>query len=114
MKYFYLLHFVFVRVNHRGIAMSRALGDFRYKLNVEKGPCEQMIIPKPDVTIIERNLREDEFIVLACDGIFDIMSNSQLTTWIRCGLNKTQPLALPLICNDVIDRCLRLVRTRTF
>lgn len=61
------------------LAVSRALGDYEYKANSERGPCEQLVSPEPEVTALEKSDR-DEFAVLACDGVWDVMSNEEVTT----------------------------------
>ncbi|ODN01649.1 Protein phosphatase 1A [Orchesella cincta] len=91
------------RVNGR-LAMSRAMGDFEYKTNRSKSPCSQVVIPKPDVTVLERNREADEFMLLACDGIWDVMTNSELVTFVRNQMSKTKDLKL--ICNRLLDHCL--------
>ena len=64
------------RVNG-SLAVSRALGDYEYK-NVEgRGPCEQLVSPEPEIYVRQRS-DKDEFIVLACEGIWDVMCNSDL------------------------------------
>lgn len=90
------------RVNG-SLAVSRALGDFEYK-NVEgMGPCEQLVSPEPEIFAEERD-PADEFLVLACDGIWDVMSNEDLCDFIR---NRLQIVtSLESICNQVIDTCL--------
>jgi len=37
------------RVNG-SLAVSRALGDFEYKNNLQMGPCEQLVSPEPEVS----------------------------------------------------------------
>jgi protein phosphatase 2C family protein 2/3 len=50
------------------LALSRALGDFEYKKNPELSPEAQIITANPD--IITHDLTDDdEFIVIACDGM---------------------------------------------
>ena len=90
------------RVNG-SLAVSRALGDFEYK-NVEgMGPCEQLVSPEPEIFVEERD-PADEFLVLACDGIWDVMTNDELCDFVR---NRLQVVAsLEAICNQVIDTCL--------
>ena len=86
------------RVNG-SLAVSRALGDFEYK-NVEgKGPCEQLVSPEPEIFVEERN-KEDQFLVLACDGIWDVMSNEELADFIHSRLRLTNDLTQ--VCNQVI------------
>lgn len=90
------------RVNG-SLAVSRALGDFEYK-NVEgKGPCEQLVSPEPEIFAEERT-EKDEFLVLACDGVWDVMSNEDLCEFVRNRMQLTDDLSN--ICNQVADTCL--------
>jgi len=91
------------RVNG-SLAVSRALGDYEYK-NVEgKGPCEQLVSPEPEISVEPRDGVRDEFMVLACDGVWDVMTNEDLIEFIRSRLRVTNDLSS--ICNQVIDTCL--------
>ena len=58
------------RVND--LAVSRAFGDFSYKLNADLGPDQQLVSCMPDVKIVQRD-EKDNFLILACDGIWDVM-----------------------------------------
>mmetsp|Transcript_112273 Transcript_112273/g.220105 ORF Transcript_112273/g.220105 Transcript_112273/m.220105 type:complete len:379 (+) Transcript_112273:88-1224(+) len=69
------------RVNGE-LAMSRALGDFRYKRNQDLQAHEFPVICYPDVAVHRRSGKKDEVLVLACDGVFDVMSNSEVTDYI--------------------------------
>ncbi|CAG2242518.1 PP2CB [Mytilus edulis] len=91
------------RVNG-SLAVSRALGDFEYKNVQGMGPCEQLVSPEPEIFMEDRNQQEDEFIVLACDGIWDVMSNDELCDFVRSRMRLTS--SLELICNQVVDTCL--------
>jgi len=91
------------RVNG-SLAVSRALGDFEYKNVPGRGPCEQLVSPEPDVYLESRDLENDEFFVLACDGIWDVMTNEELCDFIRDRMRLTDDLEA--ICNYVIDSCL--------
>ena len=51
------------------LALSRALGDFKYKKNKSLIPEKQIITANPEVTVHDIT-DEDEFLVLACDGTF--------------------------------------------
>jgi len=96
------------RVNG-SLAVSRALGDYEYK-NVEgKGQCEQLVSPEPEISVEPRDDKLDEFLVLACDGIWDVMTNEDLVEFIRSRLQVTHNLES--ICNQVIDTCLYKVST---
>jgi len=91
------------RVNG-SLAVSRALGDYEYKQVEGKGPCEQLVSPEPEIYVEERDNERDEFLVLACDGVWDVMTNDELTDFIRSRLEITDNLES--ICNQVIDTCL--------
>ncbi|KAM9425386.1 protein phosphatase 1bb isoform 2-T3 [Pholidichthys leucotaenia] len=90
------------RVNG-SLAVSRALGDYDYKCVDGKGPTEQLVSPEPEVCVLER-VDGDEFIVLACDGIWDVMSNEELCEFVRSRLLVCDDLEK--VCNSVVDTCL--------
>lgn len=96
------------RVNG-SLAVSRALGDFDYKRVSHLPPVEQLVSPEPEVTIIERS-PSDEFLVLACDGIYDVMANEDVCKYILHKMKLTNDL--PGICCDLLDLCLNKVRER--
>lgn len=50
--------------------MTRSIGDFAYKSDKLKSYDQQLVICKPDVTVINRS-SQDDFIVMGCDGIWD-------------------------------------------
>lgn len=66
----------FDRVNGE-LAMSRAIGDFRYKHRTELEIHEHLVICLPDISIQER-AKDDETLVLACDGVWDVISNEEV------------------------------------
>ncbi|KAL2102225.1 hypothetical protein ACEWY4_001393 [Coilia grayii] len=91
------------RVNG-SLAVSRALGDYDYKCVDGKGPTEQLVSPEPEVFEIARSTEEDEFVVLACDGIWDVMSNEELCEFVHSRLEVCEDLEK--VCNTVVDTCL--------
>jgi protein phosphatase 1B len=64
------------------LAVSRALGDFVYKKRADLEASEQQVSPEPDITIQERT-GEDEFVVLACDGVWDVFTNDECVKYLR-------------------------------
>lgn len=88
------------RVNG-SLAVSRALGDFEYKNVQGKGPCEQLVSPEPEIHMIERIKDKDQMIVLACDGIWDVMSNEELAEYLLDRLRVSS--ALDEICRNCLD-----------
>lgn len=92
----------FGRVNGN-LALSRALGDFTYKRN-SKVPVEEQIITC-DPEIIERQITEDdEFVVIACDGIWDCLTTQQVAGCIRYLISEGKDLGE--ICEIICDHCL--------
>ncbi|XP_011062398.1 PREDICTED: protein phosphatase 1B isoform X2 [Acromyrmex echinatior] len=91
------------RVNG-SLAVSRALGDYEYKNLKDRGPCEQLVSPEPEIFMLDRDDEHDEFLVLACDGIWDVMNNEDLCTFIRSRLQITDDLET--VTNLVVDTCL--------
>lgn len=50
------------------LALSRAIGDFEFKKSPELSPEQQIVTAFPDVTVHEVT-DDDEFLVIACDGM---------------------------------------------
>lgn len=78
------------RVNGN-LALSRALGDFGFKKNYSLGPDAQIITANPDVTCHEIT-EDDEFFVLACDGIWDCLSSQEVVDFVRYQVSQDKEL----------------------
>lgn len=86
------------RVNG-GLNLSRAIGDHAYKMNKDLKPEEQMISAMPDVKRITLE-EEDEFMVLACDGIWNFMTSEEVVEFVRKRIvDKKEKLSS--ICEEV-------------
>ena len=59
------------------LAMSRALGDFKFKRNTSLAPEQQIVTADPDVSV-HNITEEDEFLVIACDGWYHRLSSCQV------------------------------------
>ncbi|XP_061538351.1 protein phosphatase, Mg2+/Mn2+ dependent, 1Na (putative) [Phycodurus eques] len=90
------------RVNG-SLAVSRALGDFDFKEVDWRPQTEQLVSPEPEVYEVQRAGR-DEFIVLACDGVWDAIGNEELCAFVRSRLQVCDDLRE--ICTQVINLCL--------
>ena len=90
------------RVNGN-LNLSRAIGDLEYKKNVDLQPHEQMITSTPDILWMERS-PDDEFIILGCDGVWDVLSNDDCVHFVRTRLADGK--ALKDICEEIADECL--------
>lgn len=69
------------------LAMSRALGDFRYKSKPNLPDHEQMVICYPDVAVYKRTPSADRVLVLACDGVWDVMDESEAVSHVCDEMN---------------------------
>jgi protein phosphatase 2C family protein 2/3 len=90
------------RVNGN-LALSRAIGDFEFKKNHNLPPEKQIITSDPDITIHDID-DEDEFLVLACDGIWDCLSSQQVVNFVR--LQVAQGKELGEIGEMMCEHCL--------
>lgn len=92
----------FGRVNGN-LALSRAIGDFEFKQNYALDAEHQIVTADPD--IITHTLDgEEEFLVLACDGIWDCLSSQQVIDFVRRAVANGD--ALTKICEDLMVKCL--------
>ncbi|CAJ1954127.1 unnamed protein product [Cylindrotheca closterium] len=111
------------------LAVSRGLGDFRFKNmptvlagNSNKNnsdtedepqpvqtmlPKDQKVSPVPDVIVQNRNPDQDEFIIVACDGIWDVRSNQECVMEVAEMLEEGES-NVGLMAEEVLDRCLEL------
>ncbi|GAB1601087.1 probable protein phosphatase 2C 58 isoform X1 [Argonauta hians] len=93
------------RVNG-GLNLSRAIGDHSYKQSTELPAEQQMITALPDLQTWTLT-KDDEFLVLACDGIWNFMSSQEVVDYVRERLEdpKRNP-NLSSICEEIFDYCL--------
>eukprot|EP00440_Ansanella_granifera_P050964 gb/GFBE01055238.1/.p1 GENE.gb/GFBE01055238.1/~~gb/GFBE01055238.1/.p1 ORF type:complete len:486 (+),score=96.70 gb/GFBE01055238.1/:1-1458(+) len=105
------------RVNGN-LNLSRALGDLEYKKDSSRQPEEQIICSTPDVTFIDRDVDEDEFLVICCDGVWDVKTNQEVVDFLRERLpprgRVVEPRVMEQALEGLLDACvspdLRLTR----
>jgi len=87
--------------------LSRALGDLRYKTNNKLSPDAQIITAYPEVRVVPL-VDQDEFLILACDGIWDCYSNQELIDIVRPKLvqSSREGANISGLCGELCDRCL--------
>jgi protein phosphatase 1G len=85
-----------------GLNLSRALGDFLYKRNADLPPSHQKITAVPEV-VTETIQDEDEFIILGCDGIFELLSSQQVINFVRFRLKSG--MDPKYIVESLLDEC---------
>lgn len=85
------------------INLSRSIGDFEYKRAQDLPPERQMVTAFPELST--EDITEDtDFLVLACDGIWDILSSQECVDLVYQGLAEKK--ALDVVVNSLLDRCL--------
>lgn len=70
------------RVNGN-LALSRGIGDFEFKDAKNLPAEEQAVTALPDVLEHKLDTSSDEFVVLACDGIWDCLTSQQVVDFVR-------------------------------
>ena len=65
------------------IAVARAFGDVDFK-----SPEQCVLTADPDIFSMKLHARQDEFIIVACDGLWDVMSNQEVVTFARAWLQE--------------------------
>ena len=85
--------------------LSRGIGDSEYKGDKKLKPEEQMISNFPDVKI--ENLSGDiDFIVIACDGIWDCKTNQEVCDFFTDKFNKDPDGKISKFIEDLYDEIL--------
>ncbi|KAA3675841.1 protein phosphatase 1G [Paragonimus westermani] len=112
------------RVNG-GLNLSRALGDHSYKQVKSLPLSDQMITPVPDITQFDLIPGSDEFLVIACDGVWNSMTSQEVVSFVydrlhpcsnSTGEEKTEKMSetdpeemackLSKICEELFEHCL--------
>jgi hypothetical protein len=69
----------------------------RYKDREDLPAEQQKVTCNPDVTVCART-PEDEFVVLACDGIWDVASNEEGTAMVQAILDEGEGTVSSSVC----------------
>ena len=82
--------------------LSRSIGDLEYKRNNSLPAKDQMITAFPEVKIEQLGNR-DLFMVLACDGVWDMLTSQECINFVAQRINNK---SLTVIAEETLDRCL--------
>lgn len=82
------------------LAVSRSLGGKELKIGKLKGP----VIPHPQVYKTQL-VKEDEFLLMACDGLFDVFSSQEAINFIKNELQKDTNLNQ--ICEKLVNEAVK-------
>lgn len=85
-----------------GLNLSRALGDFLYKRNSELPPSRQKISAVPEI-VVEKIQEDDEFLLLGCDGIFELLTSQQVVNFVSFRLKGG--MEPRIIVESLLDEC---------
>lgn len=91
------------RINGNGLNLSRSIGDWQYKRRDDLGPEQQVVCSTPEIHV-EPRTPEDEFVVVACDGIWDVKTNEEVCRFIRDAIQRGE--GLERIAEDLLDSCI--------
>lgn len=88
------------RVDGWGLNLSRALGDFHYKAREDLPAEEQKVSCCPEIMSQEIN-GEDEFLLLGCDGVYELHDWQDAIDIVRGGLMVEK--SLTTVVEDLVD-----------
>ena len=75
-------------------------GDHCYKQNKSLSAAEQMISPLPDIKELQLT-QEDEFIIIACDGIWNSLSSQEAVDFVKENMAEHPDRLISTVCEDV-------------
>lgn len=88
------------------LALSRAIGDWCYKDAHNMKPEEQAVTCSPDILEHPRNFTKDEFIIIACDGIWDCKTNGACVEFLQERITpKIGPKEICVPLENLLDHC---------
>lgn len=82
--------------------LSRSLGDLEFKQNKKLTPQYQAITAYPEI-LIDNYTNDINFLIMACDGIWDCLSNQQACDFVKEKLTKDPYQSLTKIIEDMFD-----------
>lgn len=83
------------------LGLTRAIGDFEFK--AAKVGDADVITALPEV--VARPLENVHFVLVACDGVWDVMSNQEACAFVARELEATNGDA-GIVCEKLLDACL--------
>jgi len=95
------------------LAVSRAFGDEEYKITPERSNGKPLVIADPEIRV-EQLTPQDEFLFMACDGLFDVFSSQEAVEFIHSRLasmpsNEQDPQKA---CQDIVHEAIHERRSR--
>eukprot|EP00443_Scrippsiella_acuminata_P132329 CAMPEP_0115595418 /NCGR_PEP_ID=MMETSP0272-20121206/12309_1 /TAXON_ID=71861 /ORGANISM="Scrippsiella trochoidea, Strain CCMP3099" /LENGTH=314 /DNA_ID=CAMNT_0003030723 /DNA_START=95 /DNA_END=1036 /DNA_ORIENTATION=+ len=85
------------------LAVSRALGDFEFKADRNRQAAEQKVSCEPDIYDIS-GLGPGTLLLLACDGVWDVMSSRDVAALVREHLKVNPGAMLGEVAESIVRR----------
>lgn len=89
------------------LAVSRGLGDFDFKGDRGRPAGEQKVSCVPDIYEVH-NLQPGALLLLACDGLWDVMSSEEAACFVRGRLKREPDLDIGEIAAALVRTCLKM------
>jgi serine/threonine protein phosphatase PrpC len=92
------------------LAVSRAIGDSQFKRKGSRMMTEfsitgPLVVPDPDVTCTPLRPNEDQFVILACDGLWDVTTSQEAVTSVCNGLASGK--SVKEVSEDLVNNALK-------
>ncbi|CAF1185919.1 unnamed protein product [Didymodactylos carnosus] len=85
-----------IRVYPSGLAITRALGDVKYK-NIIEG--------KPEIMAGELS-NDDEILLLATDGFWDVFKNEQAFDWVSTWMKSNKESSMDILAHALVEEAI--------
>jgi len=95
------------------LAVSRAFGDEEYKYTADRANGKPLVIADPEIRV-EQLTPQDEFLFMACDGLFDVFSSQEAVEFMHARLasmpsNEQDPMRA---VQDIVHEAIHERRSR--
>lgn len=87
------------------IALTRAIGDFEFKGNAALPASGQVLIASPDVVDVPMVRGGERLIIIACDGVWDVLTNEQCAAFVVAKMAELKN-DVGLVAEALLDHCL--------
>ena len=84
--------------------LTRAIGDLKFKSNINLKRHEQSVIALPEITKIE-DTEGIDFIIMGCDGVWDCVKRQMVCEFVEKEIKEHPKKDLSEILKKIFDRC---------
>lgn len=90
------------------LSVTRSFGDFQFKTQSGLFLKDQdIVICTPDVTFTSLRQQTDEFLIVASDGLFSIMTNDAVISTVGSTYNSHEEYKAQIICQELVQIALK-------